>query len=997
MEVGHPPGNPIWMLAMRVATIPFDRVHHALVINLWSGLFMAFAAFFLCRVIFLAVRSYFETLPSRFRLAPFSSDVLTSLIAIGASLCYSLCDSAWFSAVEAEVYAMSAFLTALSLWILMLWWCAESKSAQSRWLILLAYITGLSLGIHQLNLLLIPVFAIIILYKKYPKRVNPALVLLVIIVSVALIGFILLAFIPGILFGAQGFELFAVNSLGLPYNTGVFFFFTLIFLLIIIALIFSYHPLSPVYLPSANMIIWSFSFLVLGFSSFGLIMIRANASPPMNEGSPGDIFALSSYILREQYPSTPLFYGETPYSMPLFEESFIGNHPFYSRYALKKGKGIYQPFMENAALNYRSGMISAIDYDYNQQIIKNQKGYLLSDYKFSHKLTPELDMWFPRITSRNIGHRAAYADWGGMAEESMNRIPVSEVIDSNGKFHSKLNIDGEREPAFSYKPTYTQHLKYFVSYQSYYMYFRYLFWNFIGKQNDFHSNGEIDHGNFITGFPFIDKKMIGNPDYLPAEIWKENKGRNRYFAIPFVLGIIGIIFLLCGNRKQRRYLTLITVLFLMTGLAIVVYLNQSPGEPRERDYSFLGSYMAFAMWIGAGMTALSIFLCRLKYKSALFFLCALISLGTPALMAVENFDDHDRRGRFETTFYASSLLDFEMPAIIFSHGDNSTFPLWYASEVLEMGKDNTPVDITYLSLPSYVANLKKQGNKGINTIAATPDITFGKFLVSRIPPDNISEPQPIRKSLEELYKSEKSTPEWPSSRFILPRSPGDSLIINLHDFTKGSAFLSFKHLMLLDLIASREEDPDSKILYFPSLIDHSFYSPLDSALKPALFGKIYAPSVSDSMAINLLKQSVDRELVKLEKNKFSSHYVDPVISDRSVRYRGELIIAANELLNAGDSVTPVRIIEGIERFYPYSTLPPGTFTIADSTFYEGKEFFNLLSSLHSMTGEPRYKDSMDSLKSLMKKRQQEWVKYFNSLTPSQRKALSTRSKRLLLP
>lgn len=714
----------------------------------------------------------------------------------------------------------------------------------------------------------------------------------------------------------------------------------------------------------------------------------------MNEGSPDNIFALSPYILREQYPSSPLFYGETPYSQPILEETIIDGKPVYSRYALKKGKGIYQPVATQAKTNYRSGMLSHNDSLENQRIIENQKGYILSDYKFSQVLTPELNMWFPRITSRDVNDRIAYEDWGGMSQESMDKIPISEVVDSHGHYLPKLDLWGKRSQTFSYRPSYYHNLRYFLSYQSYYMYFRYLFWNFIGRQNDFPSKGEIEHGNFITGFPLIDKYLIGDTQAYPSEIWEGNKGRNRYFGIPFILGIMGIFFLAYRSRISRRYLTFIFLLFLMTGMAIVVYLNQLPGEPRERDYTFLGSYMAFAMWIGAGMIAIVSFLFHVKIKKLILPLSILIALGPPALMVAENFDDHDRRNRFEPTFYASSILDFEFPSIIFSHGDNSTFPLWYGSEVLNMGNDHSVLDITYLSLPSYIENLKKQTNKGIQTLAKTGDITFGKYLLTKVPHDSVSHPIPIEKALKELYNSKESTPELSTSLVLIPKASGDSLNFNIHDLTKGSSFLSFKHLMLLDLIASYKEN--GKALFFPSLMDFSFYQPLDSILKPALFGKIYAPDLPDSTTNELLKKSLKRELTKLEKLDIRSHYVDPVIADRSVRYRGELIIAANELLNHGEVDLPVQTVKAIEEIFPYENLLPGTFTVTDSTFYEGKEFVKLNQRLYEITGDKTFQKTAVFLDSLIFKRHQEWLKFYHSLYPSQRKTLSNRSKRLLI-
>lgn len=991
MEIGHPPGNPVWMLAMRVATIPFSAQHHALIINLCSGLFMAFAAFFLCRIIFIPTRLFLQ----RYFNSTRDKDILSLFIATGASLCFALCDSAWFSAVEAEVYAMSAFLASSSLWVMMVWWFEKSKSKQFRLLVLLAYLTGLSLGVHQLNLLLIPVFTLIILYRIHPGRLNIFFVAGWVIISCGLIGLILMGLIPGVLYAAESFELFGVNSLGLPYNSGIIIWTLLILSFLLILIAFTNQSNKYRGHREISVLIWISAFLFLGFSSFGIVMIRSNAYPYMNEGVPDNIFSLNSYISRDQYPSSPLIYGGTPYSKPMLEEEIIAGETKYTKYILNKGKAKYQPISPNARLNHRSRLLSHEDSLNNEYILNKGYGYIISDYDFTHRLTPELDMWFPRITSRKLSDRLAYSDWAGMTEETMDRIPISETVDSLCVNRPRVDLWGNREPTYSYKPTYLQNLRYFMSYQAFYMYFRYLFWNFIGRQNDYHSIGEIEHGNFITGIPVIDKAMIGDTSAYPPELWDQNPGRNRYFGIPFIFGMLGIIWLLFQKRQGRRILSIITLIFLMTGLAIVVYLNQLPGEPRERDYTFLGSYMSFSMWIAAGFIAVSCFITK-YFKRLALLISGLIAFTPATIMAIENFDDHDRSERYEPAFFASSLLDFEIPSIIFSHGDNSTFPLWYVSEVLSPTNQHTIIDATYMSLPSYIVNLKKQGKKGISTLLQTPQMEYDAYVLTRIPPDSTSFPISLTDALQSLYSSKDMNPLLPSSLIKIPISNNDSVTINLHDFTGGSSYLSFKHLMLLDIIASEINSENPKPIYFPSLIDHSLYKPLEPYLKETLFGKIYAPRLSDSIADNLLKQAVVRELSKLENINTSDHYVDPVTADRRVRYRGELIMAANQLLLKQDTTTSRKIVESIERIFPYQKLLPGTFTVSDSTYFEGKEYRDLLKKIYLLTSDQYYLKKHETIDSLMTKRYEDWLIFYKSLTPAQRKTLSNRSRRLLM-
>ena len=1007
LQIGHPPGNPFWMLAMRVATIPFSPEHHARVINLCSGIFMAFAVFFLARVIFMVCRV--ALLYFHLRVSNSTSDFMASLMAVGGALTFGFCDSVWYSAVEAEVYAMSTFLSVLSLWIMVVWWWERNHGKRFRLIILLSYITGLSLGVHQLNLLLIPVYALVILYRKNPFRISGTKIIFLLGASFGVIVLILMGLIPVLMTGAGNLELFGTNTLSLPYNVGAILFFVLVLSVLIAAAMFlwkygltdlSFGKKSHV-LKFGNVVVGSLLFLLVGFSVYALIPIRSYASPPLNEGVPDNIFSLSSYLAREQYPSSPLIYGPTPYSQPIFIEEFVDSVPRYSRYLLRKGKPKYMKTLQDPALNHRSGFLSKSDSLRNQGVMESGKGYILTDYNYSQVLTPELDMWFPRLYSRSLSDRQAYEDWAGMKPESMLNIPISETIDSSGDFKSKMSPDGTRRDKGSYKPTMTQNLRFFLSYQAYYMYFRYLFWNFIGRQNDFPSQGEIEHGNFITGVSFIDT-YLGVTDRMPSEIWEDNPGRNRYFGIPFLIGIFGIGWLLYRNRWSRRICALISLIFLMTGLAIVVYLNQTPGEPRERDYTFLVSYMAYAMWIASGFLGLTVILAKRISSRMTVAVCCIFALGTPALMAIENFDDHDRRGRFEPAFYATSLLDFELPAVIFSHGDNSSFPLWYASEVLNSGPSHTPVDITYLSLPSYIVNLKKQGNKGLSTTVSTSRIAYGAYLLSRIPPDSVSRPMDIDQILKGLYASDPSNPTFPSSKMMLPTSRGDSLMINLREFTRGSSFMSFRHLMLLDIINSQLNSDNPKVLFFPYAIDLSFYKPLMPLLENALFGKIYAPWLSESQIDSLLGQSAERELNKLQKINIKPHYMDPLIADRSRRYRGELIIAANRLLCDADTAAAIDVIEAILQYYPYGTLLPGSFTQHDSTYYEGKEFRNLLMNISSDQNDryigksTTYREYANYLDSLMNRRHREWLKYYHSLTPGQRATLSNRSRRLLI-
>lgn len=988
MEVGHPPGNPVWMLVMHIITLPFAPEHHAFIINLGSGVFMAFAAFFLCRIIFVMLQWFLigGNLP---RVAK-RNKVYTAtngVIAFGGALCFSLCDSAWFSAVEAEVYAMSAFLTGLSLWIMVVWWFEQDSGKAFRLLVLLAYIIGLSLGVHQLNLLLIPVYALIILYRKKPYKLGFFSASGWMVGACAIIGLILYGLMRGLMSGAEKFELISANSFGLPYNTGEYLFFILLIFILIVFIV--KFPRSYT--------LWSALFILVGFSAFAIIQLRGSGYPNMNQGVPSDIFSLSSYINREQYPSSPLIYGHTPYSRPLYEESWKEGRPYYNKYLLKQGAKKYHKLSSGAHLSHRSGMLTYKDSAENMKVIEGNHGYLIQDYDFKHRLTPELDMWFPRVTSRNIHHREAYEGWAGMTEANMEKVAVTEALDTSGRFVTRMDSHGARPSVFSYRPTYNQHLKFFFSYQVYYMYLRYLFWNFIGRQNDFPASGEIEHGNFVTGIKAIDSNYLGITEEIPAELWSANKGRNRYYGIPFILGILGLIWLCFPPRCHRRINTMIALLFIMTGLAIVVYLNQNPGEPRERDYTFLANYMAFSIWIAAGIAFLSRLVTKHSGVKGGLVIAMIFSLGIPTLLALENFDDHDRRGRFQTTFFATSLLDTEEPAVVFSQGDNSTFPLWYVSEVLGAGRENTIVDATYLSLPGYIENLIAQPTRGINTLAKKSDIGYGAFILTKIPDDSVSQPVALPEALAKLYADEDSAPVFPSSKIKIPVSPGDSVIINLHDISRGSSYLSFRQLMLLDILASSYTGDTGMALFFPHEIDYSFYEALEPALRSTLFGKIYSPLKEDEEILKLTQSRIDRELERLKNLNTATRYIDPLIADRTRRYRGELIVVARELMQKGDTLRAIGIADLINDKLPYNIISPGNFTLTDSTYYEGKKMVELLGEIYTATGNIRHKERADSLSAHISRIHEEYLNYYRSLNKEQRSTLSPRSRRNLLP
>lgn len=1035
LEVGHPPGNPVWMLAMRFATMLFPVHLHALVVNACSGIFMAFAALFLARIVFILC-IYAASRHNRHEIKHLSG--IAALCAFGAGTGFALCDSAWFSAVEAEVYAMSAFLTSLSVWIMLRWSMERSRGKQNRLLILLAYLMGLSLGVHQLNLLCIPVFALIYVFRMYPRHATWK-AWGGILVSFLIVALILLGMMQGVLSWVKECELLAVNTLGLPYFTATIafpLFLCLVFPLAariigrggkrgvtaavflslwlsgmfvfkngivaggiisaLVAIVAVYLlNLSRAMLLTAN---WMTAFILLGYSSFALILIRSYASPPMNEAQPSDIFALSSYIARDQYGSKPLFYGATPYSKPmLLEEWTPGDSiPGYFRYALKSKGKIYKPYMADARLFHRSGMVTPSDSARNDAVIEKKRGYLVSDYAFSRVTTPELDMWFPRITGDSPYDLESYEDWTGMNKENMTRVTVSEAFDTLGNPVGRLRNDGIRSVTYSWRPTYLQNLRLFVSYQAYYMYFRYLLWNFIGRQNDIHSTGEIEHGNFITGIPAVDNMMLGDQSLLPEYAGCKNRGRHVYFGIPFILGILGICLLFRRGNRGKRVQAIVTLMFLMTGLAIVVYLNQTPGEARERDYSFLGSYMAFCIWIGFGIFWLISALSRLRLPHKVYCVAAaVVALLPPGIMLTENYGDHQRAGRAEPLEFATDILSGERPAIIFTHGDNHTFPLWYARETEGIGKHHTTVNISYLTSPGYVVNLMKQEGGDRLFTASPSDIVYYAYAFSRIAPDADTLPVPLIDVIRKLYAEKSGAPTIRHSHVKIPSAPSDTVTVSLRSLASGGSMLSFRTLMLLDLIATNNESDVPKPLLFLYPVNNDFFKSVAAIVKDGYGYHAYDPSVSDSCYNEDLAENFRKSIRRLENKDIEPYYRDPIVMDHNRRHRGCMIITARELLSNGDTILPAEAVAMIDRHYPYAEIPAGSMTVADTTFYEGIAYARLLKELHDKTAGDKYAKMADTHTDLLKAQAKQWERYYRSLSPRQRHTLSNSTRRIL--
>ena len=642
LEIGHPPGAPVFMLAANLfSQLASDPSHVALMVNLLSALLSAGCIFFL----FLTV-----THLSRKLICPISNGEMSipQIITIEAcgmvgALAYTFSDTFWFSAVEAEVYAFSSFLTALMFWLILKWESEMDKPGSTRWIVLIAYITGLSIGVHLLCLLCLPAMSFVVYFRR-TKQVTWIGMLNALIAGGLLIGVILFCLIPGVVKLGGWFELLFTNVLGCPYNTGLICYILLLTGTIVIA----YYKVKQriVKLSLACLLM-----MLIGYSSYGVIFIRANAQTPMCENAPDNIFSLGSYLNREQYGKTPLFYGPAYCSeIDRVEEGE------YLVPRQKEGQAVYRPVADSTKQEY--------------EVVRHDIDYLYKN-----------NMYFPRMHSSR--HTKAYEDWMGGVEKK----------------------DGI--------PTAAENLRFFLSYQVNFMYWRYFLWNFVGRQNNIQGHGEVEHGNWITGFRWIDDWLLGcDTSKLPSDL-KENKGRNVFYALPLLLGLVGMLWQWRKGREGKQQFLVVMLLFLMTGLAIVVYLNQTPLQPRERDYAYAGSFYAFAIWIGMGVGMISekVRVKSAKYATALAILSAIACLLVPIQMASQTWDDHDRSGRYTCRDFGANYLNSmqrEGHPIILTNGDNDTFPLWYNHEVEGVRTDTRVVNMEYLQTDWYIDQMKRQ-------------------------------------------------------------------------------------------------------------------------------------------------------------------------------------------------------------------------------------------------------------------------------------------------
>ena len=763
-EIGHPPGAPFFMLLGNFFThFASDTTQVAKMVNTMSALLSAVCIMFLFWTI--------THLARRLVISDWKELTTSKLIAIEASgmvgaLIYTFSDTFWFSAVEGEVYAFSSAFTAVVFWLILKWEDHADEPHSDRWLVLIAYMTGLSIGVHLLNLLCIPAIVLVYYYKKVPHA-NLKGSLLALFLSFLVVVAVLYGVVPGIITVGGWFELFFVNTLGCPFNTGEIVYIiclvasviwgiyetcnaseknekkqniafvlgfgmlgipfygygwtaaiTGIIVLVILWFVLGYKRKQEVVtgvdestgiakkkmqlLPLIssrvkNTALLCMLMLMIGYSSYALIVIRSSANPPMDQNSPEDIFTLGSYLSRDQYGDRPLFYGQA----------------YTSQVALEVDGNMCKPVMKEGAPVYQRKEKASADEKDSYFVVSHKNKYIYAQ-----------NMLFPRMYSS--AHAQAYEDWMGGVEGT------------------EIPYDRCGESMMVKMPSQFDNIRFFLSYQCNFMYWRYFMWNFAGRQNDIQGNGEPEHGNWITGFSFIDDSLYGDQSKLPDDL-KENKGHNVFYCMPLILGLIGLFWQAWYTRKKKvmkngkeeevllpigiQQFWIVFFLFFMTGLAIVIYLNQTPMQPRERDYAYAGSFYAYAIWCGLGVLAIIDILKR-KIKlsgTAVTAIVAVITLLVPIQMASQTWDDHDRSNRYTCRDfgqnYLMSLQEKGNP-IIFTNGDNDTFPLWYNQEVEGVGTDARVCNLSYLQTDWYIDQMMRPAYNSPSVPITWPRLDF---------------------------------------------------------------------------------------------------------------------------------------------------------------------------------------------------------------------------------------------------------------------------------
>ena len=958
-EIGHPPGNPIFILAANFASkfAGGDVMAVAKCVNAMSAIFSALTILLLFWSITHLVKKLVvkDGEEDKMTLAQY-------LVVMGSGICgalaYTWSDTFWFSAVEAEVYAFSSFCTALVFWLILKWEDQADEPGSDRWLVLIAYVLGVSLGVHLLNLLCIPAIALIYYYRQCRRKGKDSTVkgsCLTLLISFVIVGLILYGLEPGFVKMGQKFDLFFVNTLGMSFNSGVLAYAIVLLaalswclwelyrnksdlrikisfvlsialsgmlligdswwlpLLLFVGLcVYLFHKsFKHVPVRVFTNIISCILVIFIGFSCYALILIRSSQNTPLDENSPNNTFALAKYLSREQYGETPLIYGRTLYSDVMYQPSSSGT----MQPVTKKGPMQYAPEVKNSP--------------------DEPDRYKELGYKKIYQYSPEQNMLFPRIHDSN--HAQEYIDWLGMQGTN---VQATTQLDANGNPSSKES---------KMKPTMMENLRFFVDYQLNYMYWRYFMWNFAGRQNDLQGMGEITHGNWISGYSFIDNPRLGDQSLLPDDLGKGNKGHNVFYLLPLLMGIIGLLWQAYRGRRGIEQFWVVFFLFFMTGIAIVLYLNQTPSQPRERDYAYAGSFYAFSIWIGMGVAGLySLVMWCLKGRkkkanadekpvdkgyhnglaTAVAGAAAVIGILIPLQMVSQTWDDHDRSGRTAARDFGRNYLSSVAPnGIIFCNGDNDTFPLWYLQEVEGYRTDVRAVNLSYLSTDWYISQMQRAAYESAPLPMLADKTTFAydeRQFCYFVQPDDT--PTEALQSLAAIYSPESKNNPYGINEIHYPKIyipvNADQAIkagvikeesrdkvqesINL-DLQRMGSGMTASQLMSLDMIVSSISQGWQRPCYFAMTVPNSYYLGLDPYL--SLTGLAYqvTPVVSDmsrgtmGVSTDIMYDNVTNKFLwgGLDTAQPGSLYLDETVSRMVTTMRSALLDLATSLMNEG--------------------------------------------------------------------------------------------------
>lgn len=912
LEVGHPPGAPFFMIMGRFFNLFASNPSHvAIMVNSMSALASAFTILFL----FWTITHIAQKLVTPEN-GEYTMGQIIAILGAGVvgGLAYTFSDSFWFSAVEGEVYATSSLFTALVFWAILKWENKADEPHANRWIILIAYLMGLSIGVHLLNLLAIPAMVFVYYFRKY--EVTRKGIIISLLASILILGVVMYGIIPGVVTIATWFELLFVNGMGMPYNTGAVIYGLLLVGSIIFGILYTIRKKIVLW----NTLLISLIVILIGYSSFAMIVIRSSANPPMDQNNPDNAFALLGYLNREQYGDRPLLFGQY-YNTPLVK--YVNDKPYYIE---KGGK------------------------------------YVIADMRQKPVYDSNLSTIFPRMYSREDSHVKAYKEWADIKGR-----PVT-ITDDDG------------QPKTIRIPTFFENLTFFFRYQVNYMYFRYFMWNFSGRQNDIQGQGEITNGNWITGINFIDQIRLGDQNKLPAEL-KNNKGRNRYFMLPFILGIIGFVYMYNRGAVGRKYLWTVFLLFFMTGLAIVIYLNQTPLQPRERDYAYAGSFYAYAIWIGLGVLALHEGLKKYVPDTVAAGVSAVGALLlVPVIMGAQNWDDHDRSNRYTCRDFGANYLKTGKPdAVIFTNGDNDTFPLWYNQEVEGVRTDMRVCNLSYLQTDWYIDQMKSkaynsdplpisfthdqyvQGKRDVVYLLDDPRVKGGEVELNQAL-DFVKDDDPRTK----LAQADNAAYIPAKKLYLLVDKDAviknhavepedyDKIVDTLKIDLSNKHYITKDELMVLDMIAHNNW---KRPLYFAITVGRDKYVNLQDYFQLEGMGYRLVPIKTKTDGLDVGRvDTKDMYVNMMDKFKWGNMndpkvYIDENNARMMMNIQSTFDRLAEALVAEGQKEKAIKVLDRCNELIPNSVVPYGYFamTMADTYFKagnaeKGKQMINTILS-----------------------------------------------------